>query len=118
MPGPFRFGVTAAHAPSRTVWITIARRVEELGYATLLIPDRMNVGSLSPTPALAVAASATTSMYSVMDIVILCFSPGKPPRSICFPMAALNLAWEQASHRPSFNRWAFRLGARAHASII
>src|SRR6266478_5123143 len=62
MPGPFRFGVTAAHAPSRTAWITIARRVEELGYATLLIPDRMNVGSLSPTPALAVAASATTSL--------------------------------------------------------
>lgn len=73
MSRPFRFGVVEAHAPSRTAWVTIARRVEELGYATLLIPDRMNVGSL---------------------------------------------AWEQASHRPSFNRWAFRLGAGAHASII
>src|ERR1700736_2831040 len=62
MPRPFRFGVTEAHAPSRTAWVTIARRVEELGYATLLIPDRTNVGSLAPTPALAVAASVTTSL--------------------------------------------------------
>ena len=62
MPRPFRFGVVEAHAPSRTVWVTIARRVEELGYATLLIPDRMNVGSLAPTAALAVAASVTTSL--------------------------------------------------------
>jgi probable F420-dependent oxidoreductase len=62
MPRPFRFGVIEAHTPSRTAWVTIARRVEELGYATLLIPDRTNVGSLAPTPALAVAASATTSL--------------------------------------------------------
>ena len=62
MPGSFRFGVVEAHAPSRTAWVTIARRVEELGYATLLIPDRANVGSLAPTSALAVAASATTSL--------------------------------------------------------
>jgi probable F420-dependent oxidoreductase len=62
MPGSFRFGVVGAHALSFTAWVTIARRVEELGYATLLIPDRMNVGSLAPTPALAVAASATTSL--------------------------------------------------------
>src|SRR5205807_6775288 len=60
---PFRFGVTEAHAPSRTAWVAIARRVEELGYATLLILDRMNVGSLAATPALAVAAAATTSLH-------------------------------------------------------
>ena len=29
---PFRFGVTVAHASSRTAWVTIAHRVEELGY--------------------------------------------------------------------------------------
>src|ERR1700726_4333790 len=62
MSRPFRFGVVAANAASRTAWETIARRVEELGYATLLIPDRTNVGSLAPIPALAVAASATTSL--------------------------------------------------------
>ncbi len=62
MSRAFRFGVVAAHAPSRAAWVTIARRVEELGYATLLIPDRTNIGSLAPIPALAVAASATTSL--------------------------------------------------------
>jgi probable F420-dependent oxidoreductase len=60
MPRPFRFGVTAAYAPSHTAWITTARRAEELGYSTLLIPDRTSVGSLAPMPALAIAAEATT----------------------------------------------------------
>ena len=62
MHRPFRFGVTAAYAPSRTAWITTARRAEELGYATLLLPDRTSVGSLAPMPALAVGAAATTSL--------------------------------------------------------
>ena len=62
MPRPFRFSVVAAHAPSLTAWVTLARRIEDLGYATLLMPDRINVGSLAPIPALAVAASATTSL--------------------------------------------------------
>src|SRR5260370_6653947 len=62
MHRPFRFGVTAAYAPSHTAWIRTARRAEELGYATLLMPDRVSVGSLAPIPALAVAAQATTSL--------------------------------------------------------
>lgn len=62
MSRPFRFGLVAASAPSHTVWINIARRAEELGYATLLIPDRTTVGILAPIPALAVAASVTTSL--------------------------------------------------------
>jgi probable F420-dependent oxidoreductase len=62
MSRPFRFGVVAAYAPSHTAWITTARRVEELGYATLLMPDRANVGSLAPLTALAIAAEATTSL--------------------------------------------------------
>src|SRR5438128_9260931 len=60
MQQPFRFGVVAAYAPSHTAWITTARRAEELGYATLLIPDRATIGSLAPLTALAVAAEATT----------------------------------------------------------
>jgi len=62
MHRPFRFGVVAASAPSRTAWITTARRVEELGYATLLMPDRPTIGGLAPLTALAVAAEATTSL--------------------------------------------------------
>src|SRR5579859_771978 len=62
MSRPFRFGVVAAYAPSHSAWIATARRVEELGYSTLLIPDRISVGSLAPMPALAVAAQATTTL--------------------------------------------------------
>jgi probable F420-dependent oxidoreductase len=62
MPRPFRFGVTAGSAPSRALWVSIACRAEELGYSTLLIPDRTSVGILAPIPALAVAASATTTL--------------------------------------------------------
>lgn len=53
---PFRFGVVAASAPSHTAWITTARSIEELGYSTLLMPDRTSVGTFAPLPALAVAA--------------------------------------------------------------
>ncbi|HEY0752516.1 MAG TPA: TIGR03621 family F420-dependent LLM class oxidoreductase [Ktedonobacteraceae bacterium] len=62
MPRPFRFGLVAAYAPSRSIWISLAQRVEELGYSTLLIPDRTSASTLAPMPALAVAASVTTSL--------------------------------------------------------
>ena len=63
MSRPFRFGVVAAYAPSRTVWVNTARRMEELGYSTLLIPDRTSAGTPAPVPALAVAASATSALH-------------------------------------------------------
>src|SRR6266851_1192241 len=62
MHKPFRFGVVVAYAPLHTAWITTARRAEELGYATLLMPDRTNIGGLAPLTALAVAAEATTAL--------------------------------------------------------
>lgn len=62
MQRPFRFGVVAAYAQSRAAWVATARRVEELGYSTLLMPDRTNVGILAPMPALAIAAAATTML--------------------------------------------------------
>ncbi len=62
MPRPFRFGLVATYAPSRSIWVSIGRRAEELGYATLLIPDRTSSGILAPIPALAVIASVTTSL--------------------------------------------------------
>jgi len=61
MNRPFRFGVVMNHASSHSAWITAARRAEELGFATLLIVDRMGVG-LAPFTALAVAAGATRSL--------------------------------------------------------
>ncbi len=62
MNRPFRFGVVAAYATSHSAWITTARRAEELGYATLLMPDRTTIGSFAPFPALAVAAEATKTL--------------------------------------------------------
>ena len=59
MPQPFRFSVVIAAAPSHTAFVTLARRAEELGYSTLLMPDRTITG-LAVLPALAVAAEVTT----------------------------------------------------------
>jgi len=58
---PFRFGLVIANAPSPTAFTALARRAEELGYATLLMPDRTNTG-LAPLIALAIAAEVTTSL--------------------------------------------------------
>ena len=61
MPRPFRFAVVTAFVPSHTAWVALARRAEELGYATLVVPDRTITG-LAPLTALAVAAEATRSL--------------------------------------------------------
>jgi len=58
---PFRFGIVAATARTADEWADKARRVESLGYATLVIPDRVQ-HTLSPLPALTAAAAATTSL--------------------------------------------------------
>ncbi|MDQ2783468.1 MAG: TIGR03621 family F420-dependent LLM class oxidoreductase [Chloroflexota bacterium] len=58
---PFRFGVVAAQAQSGEEWTEKARRVEALGYATLVIPDNIQ-HTLAPLPALAVAAAATRTL--------------------------------------------------------
>jgi alkanesulfonate monooxygenase SsuD/methylene tetrahydromethanopterin reductase-like flavin-dependent oxidoreductase (luciferase family) len=44
----------AAFAPSGEAWLAKARRIEELGFDALLIPDRL--GALAAVPALAAAA--------------------------------------------------------------
>jgi probable F420-dependent oxidoreductase len=54
----FRFGVVAGWAATGEDWVAKARRAEELGYATFLIPDRLG-RSFSPFPALAALATAT-----------------------------------------------------------
>ncbi|GEM_PF-79708 len=58
---PFRFGVVAAQASSGEEWAEKARRVEALGYATLVIPDNIQY-TLAPLPALAAAAAATRTL--------------------------------------------------------
>jgi probable F420-dependent oxidoreductase len=54
----FRFGIVAAAATSGGEWIEKARRIEDLGFDTLVIPDTLG-HTLSPFAALAAAAAAT-----------------------------------------------------------
>jgi probable F420-dependent oxidoreductase len=58
---PFRFGVVSGAARSGDEWAARARRVEALGYATLVIPDNLQY-TLAPLPALAMAAAATRTL--------------------------------------------------------
>jgi alkanesulfonate monooxygenase SsuD/methylene tetrahydromethanopterin reductase-like flavin-dependent oxidoreductase (luciferase family) len=71
---PFRFAVQA-NPQDFAQWLATARRAEELGYATLLMADGMQLPS--PMPSLALAAGATTSIH-VGTFVLA--SPLRPPR--------------------------------------
>ncbi len=56
----FRFGVVAGRAANGDEWAATARRAEELGYDTLLVPDTLN--TFAPFAALAAAAAVTTTL--------------------------------------------------------
>lgn len=58
---PFRFGVNLRSAPSRREWCDKARKVEDLGFSTLLVPDHLT-DLIAPFPALVSAAEATTQL--------------------------------------------------------
>jgi probable F420-dependent oxidoreductase len=58
---PFRFGVNLGHAQSRAQWQETARKVEDLGYATLTVADHLT-DLIAPMPALVSAAEATTHL--------------------------------------------------------
>ena len=58
---PFRFGVLASNARDAAAWAALARRAEQLGYATLLVPDHLG-SQLSPIAAMASAAAVTTTL--------------------------------------------------------
>jgi probable F420-dependent oxidoreductase len=58
---PFRFGVQLSKADSGPGWRATARKIEELGYSTLFIPDHFE-DQFGPLVALTVAAEATTRL--------------------------------------------------------
>ena len=62
MARPFRFAVSANRTP-RTAreWTELARKVEDLGFSTLALPDHLS-DQLAPMAALAAAAQVTTSL--------------------------------------------------------
>ena len=59
----FRFAAQLGTAPGGTArsWADQARRVEALGYSTLLMPDHFG-DQFAPVPALAAVAGATTTL--------------------------------------------------------
>src|SRR5688572_5501623 len=61
MSQPFRFAVQTSSAPNAKAWRDLARKVEDLGYAALYIPDHFG-DQWGPLVALTVAAEATTSL--------------------------------------------------------
>jgi alkanesulfonate monooxygenase SsuD/methylene tetrahydromethanopterin reductase-like flavin-dependent oxidoreductase (luciferase family) len=58
---PFRFGVNAWRARSRTEWAEKARKTEDLGYATLTVPDHL-ADFFSPMLAVLSAAEVTKQL--------------------------------------------------------
>jgi alkanesulfonate monooxygenase SsuD/methylene tetrahydromethanopterin reductase-like flavin-dependent oxidoreductase (luciferase family) len=57
----FRFGVNVGPSRSRAEWVEKARKLEDLGYATLTVPDHLS-DFFAPMPALISAAEATKNL--------------------------------------------------------
>jgi probable F420-dependent oxidoreductase len=58
---PFRFGVQTSQLGSAAHWRDKARKLEDLGYSTLFMPDHFGE-ELAPLPAIAMAAAHTTTL--------------------------------------------------------
>jgi probable F420-dependent oxidoreductase len=59
---PFRFGLQVFGAESGAQWQDRARAAEGAGFDTILVPDHIGDGLLSPMPALEAMAAATTRL--------------------------------------------------------
>ena len=82
---PFRFAAQAAPEDADH-WLGLARRAEALGYSSLLMPDGMQL--LSPLPALALAAGATTTLRVGTWVLA---SPLRPARQAAWDAHTLSL---------------------------
>ena len=58
----FRFGVQASTVRRQTEWSEQARKIEDLGYSTLFMPDHFIDTKLAPMVAISFAAAATESL--------------------------------------------------------
>jgi probable F420-dependent oxidoreductase len=95
----FRFGVVAAHIQSRADWVSKARKIEDLGYDTLLVVDHLTT-SLGPLVALAVAAEVTSRIR--IGSFVLC-NDFRHPAFLAKELATLDVLTE--------GRFEFGLGA-------
>ncbi|MBA2288346.1 MAG: TIGR03621 family F420-dependent LLM class oxidoreductase [Ktedonobacteraceae bacterium] len=87
---PFRFGVVAAHVQSRADWIAKARKVEDLGYDTLLVVDHLTA-SIGPLVALTLAAEVTSKIR--VGSFVLC-NDFRHPAILAKELATLDLLTE------------------------
>lgn len=58
----FRFGLNVWEASTAGQWRDFARKAEDLGYSTLLVPDHVVAQSLAPIAAIAIAAAHTNQL--------------------------------------------------------
>ncbi|MEV7801392.1 LLM class flavin-dependent oxidoreductase [Microbispora sp. NPDC088329] len=84
MSKEFRFGIVAGLAPDAAAWRATARRAEDLGYSTLLVPDTLR--TLPPLLAMTAAATAT-SVLRVGTFVLA--APYRNPRLLAHELAGL-----------------------------
>ncbi|GAA4666188.1 MULTISPECIES: TIGR03621 family F420-dependent LLM class oxidoreductase [Amycolatopsis] len=97
-PRVFRFGLVVGPRQPAPDWAALARRAEDLGFSTLLVPD--GTGALSPFPVLGGAATVTERLRLGTFVLAV---PLRPPGLI---------AWEAASlDRFSGGRFELGLGA-------
>ncbi|GII53600.1 N5,N10-methylene tetrahydromethanopterin reductase [Planotetraspora thailandica] len=81
----FRFGVVAGFAPDAGSWTALARRAEDQGYSTFLVPDTL--GTLPPLLALTAAATATTTLR--LGTFVLS-APYRRPQQLAWELAGLD----------------------------
>jgi probable F420-dependent oxidoreductase len=110
---PFRFGVVAGFAPTAQAWVATARRAEHLGYASFLMPDTQ--ATLSPFPALAAVATATSSLRVGTYVLSV---PNRTPGAVAWESATLDMLsggrfeLGLGAGRPAAQADAARLGVR------
>ncbi len=81
----FRFGIVAGRPEPAAALTATARRLEELGYGVLLVPD--TPFTLSPAIACAVAAAGTTSLHVGPHVLA---APNRTPGLVASETASLH----------------------------
>jgi probable F420-dependent oxidoreductase len=100
---PFRFGVLAMEAAassSRDAWVSYTRKVEDIGYSTLVMGEHIFFGELAPLPALMAAVDATTRLRVATHVLVNDF---RNPVLLAQEVATLDLLAE--------GRFEFGIGA-------
>jgi probable F420-dependent oxidoreductase len=102
--------MVSALADSGAAWADTARRAENLGFDTLLVPDTL--GTLAPFPAAAAAAASTTSLRVGTYVLS---APNRSPALVAWEADTLQLL---SGGRFELGVGAGRLGADREAAAL